>query len=140
MERLARQWDLPVWHLEDGLLRSVAKGRNHPPLGLLVDELGVHFDATVPSRMEQLIATPITMAEANRARALQGLWCEQRLSKVNPPVEAVAPPEPFVLVVDQLLGIDRSRWAWRMAAVFSACSRRPCRASGVHGGSQGASG
>ncbi|AII48503.1 sugar transporter [Synechococcus sp. KORDI-52] len=107
VERLARQWDLPVWHLEDGLLRSVAKGRNHPPLGLLVDELGVHFDATVPSRMEQLIATPITMAEANRARALQRLWCEQRLSKVNPPAEAVAPPEPFVLVVDQSAG-DRS--------------------------------
>ena len=43
VERLARQWDLPVWHLEDGLLRSVAKGREHPPLALLVDELGVHF-------------------------------------------------------------------------------------------------
>ena len=72
VERLARQWDLPVWHLEDGLLRSVAKGREHPPLALLVDELGVHFDATAPSRMEQLIAAPITVTEADRARALQG--------------------------------------------------------------------
>ena len=43
VERLARKWDLPVWHLEDGLLRSVAKGKAHPPLGLMVDELGVHF-------------------------------------------------------------------------------------------------
>ena len=49
VERLAHRWDLPVWHLEDGLLRSVAKGREHPPLCLLVDELGVHFDATGPS-------------------------------------------------------------------------------------------
>ena len=107
VERLARKWDLPVWHLEDGLLRSVAKGKAHPPLGLMVDELGVHFDATAPSQMEQLIAGPITSAEADRARALQSLWREQRLSKVNPPVEAEAPQEPYVLVVDQSAG-DRS--------------------------------
>ena len=31
VERLGRQWQLPVWHLEDGLLRSLAKGRQHPP-------------------------------------------------------------------------------------------------------------
>ena len=107
VERLAQRWDLPVWHLEDGLLRSMAKGRDHPPLALLVDDLGVHFDATVPSRIEQLIAAPITAAEADRARALQRLWCEQRLSKVNPPLEAEAPQEPYVLVVDQSAG-DRS--------------------------------
>ena len=107
VERLARKWNLPVWHLEDGLLRSVAKGKAHPPLGLMVDELGVHFDATAPSQMEQLIAGPITSAEADRARALQNLWREQRLSKVNPPVEAEAPQEPYVLVVDQSAG-DRS--------------------------------
>ena len=107
VEHLARRWDLPVWHLEDGLLRSVAKGRDHPPLALLVDALGVHFDATVPSRMEQLIAAPITADEADHARALQRLWCEQRLSKLNPPLEAEAPQEPYVLVVDQSAG-DRS--------------------------------
>ena len=124
VEHLARRWDLPVWHLEDGLLRSVAKGRDHPPLALLVDALGVHFDATVPSRMEQLIAAPITAAEADHARALQRLWCEQRLSKLNPPLEAEA-PEPYVLVVDQPPGIARSLWAWRMPAVFSRCFRLP---------------
>ncbi len=107
VERLAHRWHLPVWHLEDGLLRSLAKGRDHPPLCLLVDEWGVHFDATAPSQLEQLIATPITAAQADRARALQTLWREQRLSKVNPPVEAAAPQEPYVLVVDQSAG-DRS--------------------------------
>mgnify|MGYP007000257961 len=66
-----------------------------------------HFDATVPSRIEQLIAAPITAAEADRARALQRLWCDQRLSKVNPPLEAEAPQAPYVLVVDQSAG-DRS--------------------------------
>ena len=27
VERLARMWALPVWHLEDGLFRSVAQGK-----------------------------------------------------------------------------------------------------------------
>ena len=26
VERLGRRWQLPVWHLEDGLLRSLSKG------------------------------------------------------------------------------------------------------------------
>ena len=26
VEQLGRRWQLPVWHLEDGLLRSLAKG------------------------------------------------------------------------------------------------------------------
>ena len=51
VEKLAERWQLPVLHLEDGLLRSLAKGRDHPPLALLVDDLGVHFDATQPSRL-----------------------------------------------------------------------------------------
>ena len=40
VERLAQRWDLPVWHLEDGFLRSLAKGPDHPPLCLLVDDIG----------------------------------------------------------------------------------------------------
>ena len=107
VERLGRQWGLPVWHLEDGFLRSIAKGRNHPPLCLLVDERGVHFDATAPSQLEQLIGAPISAAQAERAQRLQQLWCEERLSKVNPPRESPAPEQPFVLVVDQSAG-DRS--------------------------------
>ena len=73
VERLARQWDLPVWHLEDGLLRSVAKGRKHPPLALLVDVLGVHFDATAPSQMEQLIAAPINAAGLTGSRSTEAV-------------------------------------------------------------------
>ena len=60
VERLGQRWNLPVWHLEDGFLRSCAKGRKHPPLCLLVDDLGVHFDATAPSRLEHWIATAPT--------------------------------------------------------------------------------
>ena len=107
VERLAQRWQLPVWHLEDGFLRSVAKGPDHPPLCLLVDDIGVHFDASAPSRLEQLIAAPISTADTRRAEAVRRLWCEQRLSKLNPARESPAPTESFVLVVDQSPG-DRS--------------------------------
>ena len=104
VERLAQRWQLPVWHLEDGLLRSLSKGKGHPPLALLVDDLGVHFDATQASRLEQRIAEPIGSEQARRARLLQGLWCDLRLSKLNPAKESPAPEQPFVLVVDQSAG------------------------------------
>jgi len=107
VEKLAERWQLPVWHLEDGLLRSLAKGRDHPPLALLVDDLGVHFDATQPSRLEQRIAEPLQPAQRQRAQQLQALWCDLRLSKLNPARESPAPRGPFVLVVDQSAG-DRS--------------------------------
>ena len=107
VERLAQRWQLPVWHLEDGLLRSLAKGRDHPPLALLVDDLGVHFDATRPSRLEQRIAAPLAPEQRRRARQIRQLWCDLRLSKLNPAQESPAPDQPFVLVVDQSAG-DRS--------------------------------
>ena len=107
VERLAERWQLPVWHLEDGLLRSLAKGRDHPPLALLVDDLGVHFDATRPSRLEQRIAAPLAPEQRRRARQIRQLWCDLRLSKLNPAQESPAPDQPFVLVVDQSAG-DRS--------------------------------
>ena len=104
VERLAQRRGLPVWHLEDGLLRSLAKGRRHPPLCLLVDDLGVHFDATAPSRLEQRIAASLSAEQRDRARVVQLLWCTQRLSKLNPPRESPAPEQRFVLVVDQSAG------------------------------------
>ena len=60
VERLGQHWGLPVWHIEDGFLRSLGKGRGNPPLALLIDDLGVHFDAcllyTSPSPRDGLLS------------------------------------------------------------------------------------
>ena len=104
VERLGQHWGLPVWHIEDGFLRSLGKGRGDPPLALLIDDLGVHFDATAPSRLEHLITMPLSLDQHVRAQQVQALWCEQRLSKVNPVQESPVPEERFVLVVDQSAG------------------------------------
>ena len=103
VEALGCRWRIPVWHLEDGLLRSLKKGRDHPPLCLLIDDLGVHFDCTAPSRIEQRIGTALTPDQANRARMVRTLWRRERLSKLNP-VRESPHPQPYVLVADQSAG------------------------------------
>ena len=123
VERLGKAWGLPVWHLEDGFLRSLGKTRDQPPLCLLVDDLGVHIDATAASRLEQLIATPLTPSQQQRARAVQRLWCEQRLSKLN--LQGIRPHRLNGLcwwwISPQV--IDRSAWGWRGRRVFNGCCR-----------------
>ena len=48
--------NLPYWALEDGFLRSVGLGIDgHPPLSLVVDDLGIYYDHSKPSRLEALI-------------------------------------------------------------------------------------
>src|ERR1700761_4862051 len=47
---------LRYWSLEDGFLRSVGLGKaRHQTLSLLVDDLGLHHDPLVESRLERLI-------------------------------------------------------------------------------------
>ena len=107
VQRLGQRWNVPVWHLEDGFLRSIGKGAEQPPLCLLVDDIGVHLDAGAPSRLETRIGAPLSPVQMQRAVAVRALWREQRLSKLNPPRESKPPAGPFVLVVDQSAG-DRS--------------------------------
>ena len=89
--------------IEDGFLRSVA--RQGPLLSLLVDDLGVYYDASAPSRMETTIAAGVMGAEATRAAALIDQWVCAGLSKYNhAPELGRALPETYILVVDQCFG------------------------------------
>ncbi|MDD2104023.1 capsular polysaccharide biosynthesis protein [Pseudomonas putida] len=96
---------LPLITVEDGFLRSVGLGAEDPPLSLIVDPLGIYYDASGPSRLEQLIPLPLTQAQVLRARSLQAGWCEERVSKYNGArIEACVLPQPCVLVADQTHG------------------------------------
>lgn len=95
----------PVLTLEDGFVRSVGLGADEPPLSLIVDDLGVYYDASQPSRLEQLIVTPLSPEEAQRALALRTLWQQQRVSKYNNArIEPPNLPADCVLVADQTAG------------------------------------
>ena len=70
---LAARKGLPYLAVEDGFLRSIGLGEaGAPPLSLVVDDLGVYYDAAQPSRLETLLQdggweTPELMARARAA-------------------------------------------------------------------------
>ncbi|MEM9778492.1 MAG: capsular polysaccharide biosynthesis protein [Pseudomonadota bacterium] len=100
---VARRWNLPVLNVEDAWLRSVRPGSSgEPPLGLLLDRQSMHFDAAVPSDLEDLLATADLRAHAARARDGIAFLQGHGLSKYsNWEPGAEVPPPGYVLVVDQ---------------------------------------
>jgi capsular polysaccharide export protein len=107
-EAVAGWAEAPVLRVEDGFLRSVKPGRDgEPPVGLLLDRRGVHFDSSVPSDLETMLATAPLDDAALLARARDGIerLKAAQLSKYNAfdPGEPV-PRAPYVLVIDQTRG------------------------------------
>jgi len=108
-EALARRFDVPLWRVEDAWIRSIRPGRagGEPPMGLLLDRSGMHYDPSHPSDLETLLATdPLDQGQdiararlcIDRLRALQ-------LSKYNTHDPDLTPPAPgYVLVIDQVRG------------------------------------
>ncbi|HSV68828.1 MAG TPA: hypothetical protein VLI72_01850 [Methylibium sp.] len=101
----ARRAGLPYIALEDGFLRSLGLGDTDAALSLVVDDLGIYYDASAPSRLEALIARAPDAARRARGAALAARWCAGRVSKYNHAPEAPSPVVgPYVLVVDQTAG------------------------------------
>ncbi len=97
-----------VLRVEDAFLRSLHPGRSgDPPLGLLLDKSGLHFDASTQSDLETLLAThPLDdTALLDRARFAMDRVRELQLSKYSAFDPDLSPPQPgYVLVVDQTRG------------------------------------
>ena len=94
--------------IEDAFLRSLHPGRaGEPPLGLLIDHAGVHFDGRTPSDLETLLNThPLDdTALLNRARGVIARMQEAHLSKYSATRRDLDAPQPgYVLVIDQTRG------------------------------------
>jgi capsular polysaccharide export protein len=104
-EARSAEWGVPLVRLEDGFLRSVGLGEDEPPLSVVVDDLGIYYDAGGPSRLERLVAAGATPAEVARAESLATQWRAARVSKYNAAREAARlAEEGDVLVVDQTFG------------------------------------
>lgn len=105
---MAEKYGAPVVRVEDAFLRSLHPGRRgEPPIGLHVDRSGVHFDASVPSDLEQILATALLDDSALLAQARDAMarLRDSHLTKYSA-VDPTAPaPDPgYVLVVDQTFG------------------------------------
>jgi capsular polysaccharide export protein len=104
-ERWAREHQYPLLRLEDGFLRSLGLGPDEPPLSLVIDDLGIYYDAAGPSRLEEFTCRNLPDSQAERARALGEQWRAARVSKYNLGREGPTGFAPGdVLVVDQTAG------------------------------------
>ena len=107
-EKVAQWANSPILRVEDAFLRSVLPGREgEPPIGLNIDQNGVHFDASTISDLERLLIEEPLDDTAVLQRARDGIKRMQRLhlSKYNCFDTTIEPPEPgYVLIIDQTRG------------------------------------
>ncbi|MCP5037888.1 MAG: capsular polysaccharide biosynthesis protein, partial [Rhodobacteraceae bacterium] len=123
-EAAAKRHDVPLLRVEDAFLRSVHPGRaGSPPMGLLLDKKGVHFDSSAPSALEVILATE-RLDETNildRARVAMARMKALHLSKYNAFDPALTHPlagKPYVLVIDQTRGDASIKHAGARASTF----------------------
>ncbi len=105
---VAEKMEVPLVRVEDAFLRSLFPGRaGEPPLGLLIDHKGLHFDPRTTSDLEEILAThPLDdTLLLNRARGAAARMAEAHLTKFTAFDPTKPPPPPgYVLVLDQTLG------------------------------------
>ena len=95
---------VPFLALEDGFLRSIPTGKRATPAwSVIVDERGLYYDPSKPSRLEELIAENRT---TEHTAELIALIRAHHLSKYNdaPDYTARLSERPVVLAVDQTFG------------------------------------
>lgn len=121
-EAVARWRGAPLLRIEDAFLRSVRPGRaGDPPLGIIIDPIGVHFDGHAPSLLENILnhadlddPTLLSRAKAGieRLRAMD-------LSKYNVHAPCAPCPAPgYVLLIDQTKGDASLRYSGAAPLVF----------------------
>jgi len=132
-EHMARRHGLRALLLEDGFLRSFGLGVNGArPLSLVIDDVGIYYDATAPSRLENLLnAGDFSRQELQQAQAALDILRREKLSKYNC---GLSVPEGFfpddeerVLVVDQTAGDASIRFGLASTKTFEdmlACARQ----------------
>ncbi len=84
---------MPVWRMEDGFIRSCGLGADlRRPASLVLDDRGIYYDATEPSRLENLLNTfELLPEQVQRGETLISLLLQQRISKYNLGTSGSAP-------------------------------------------------
>lgn len=73
----------PLLEVEDGFIRSAGLGADCvPPLSIVVDDLGVHYDPSGPNRLEEMLACgEFSAANLERAAKLRAWIIREGVSK-----------------------------------------------------------
>lgn len=84
--QFAKQNNIPLLRMEDGFIRSVGLGANLvAPLSLVVDDLGIYFNAETTSRLEQILlkAEHFSDNDLSNAEALRQKLVASHIGKYN---------------------------------------------------------
>lgn len=113
LERLAAAAGVRLVRVEDGFVRSVGLGADfRPPLSIVLDRLGIYYDATGPSDLEAILSeSRFDPAMLRRAAALRMRMVESGVTKYNlhgehSPIRA--PAGRVVVLVPGQVADDRS--------------------------------
>ncbi len=127
-QAMAKRLQLPLIHIEDAFLRSLRPGRmGDAPLGVLIDPIGVHYDAANPSLLERILNSDDLQNTNLHLRATDGIARLRHLdlSKYNLHDPNLAAPEPgYVLVIDQTRNDASLRASGAASATFHAMLAR----------------
>lgn len=105
---------VPLWHMEDGFLRSAGLGSDlTAPGSLVLDPDGIYYDPTKPSGLEKLLQHgEFSSEELARAARLRQLVVDSRISKYNlpgaAPLQHTARPGQRILLVPGQVADDAS--------------------------------
>jgi capsular polysaccharide export protein len=124
----------PVVRMEDGFIRSRGLGSNFVPASsVALDDLGIYYDPSRPSRLETLIETQDpTPGDLQRAAALRRRIVEAGISKYNqggpPPPPPPTPPLPPPPCRRSRPAGRPSSWSDRSRTIVRSCSAAPASA------------
>ncbi|MDP3122556.1 capsular polysaccharide biosynthesis protein [Polynucleobacter sp.] len=104
---LATRLSIPLLRIEDGFLYGLEPASRR--MSLVVDDVGIYYDARLPSRLELLISDPLNTDQLVRARSVQALWTQYGISKYNHAPNWLRSNDawfssPFILLIDQTRG------------------------------------
>ena len=118
--RIAHALDIQHTRLEDGFVCSFGRGGRNRKYSIVIDSVGIYYDATSPSRLENILNNldkcswqlEDSSYRANAEQVMKRL-IDNRISKYNvlSDAEDSANDEtPFALVVDQTVGDQSVRY------------------------------
>ncbi|STZ75859.1 capsular polysaccharide biosynthesis protein [Bergeriella denitrificans] len=92
---------IPLLRMEDGFIRSVGLGSNLvPALSLVIDDIGIYFNAETPSRLEHILQNQnFSARDIQTALTLQKRLTEANISKYNVGSQAFTPPDTDKTVI-----------------------------------------
>ncbi|EPP1572628.1 capsular polysaccharide biosynthesis protein [Campylobacter lari] len=105
---LAKKHNVKFLLLEDGFLRSLNLGvENSPSFSIVKDDVGIYYDAIVPSKLENILNTyEFSAEELEQAKKAIELIKKEKLSKYNNnlcvPKELFSANEKRVLIITQV--------------------------------------